>query len=84
MYFLALCAGQEADLPAVPAGLSLFDDADESVYAHYHHEIRKNMAAGGVLAERDREIADLRAALADERARRTAPPGPWWRRWLRR
>lgn len=88
VYFLALCAGDEGSLPALPVGLSLFDDADESVYAHYYHEIRKNMAAGGLLAERDREIAGLRAALeragspAEAQAVASERParGAWWRR----
>jgi hypothetical protein len=57
VYFIALCAASAADLPEPGAGLSLFDDAGETVYAHYHHEIRKNMAAGEILAERERELA---------------------------
>jgi len=73
VYLLAFCAKSEEALPDAAAGLSLFDDAEESVYAHYYHEIRKNMAAGGLLAERDQEIRRLEAEL--ERARR-----PWWRR----
>lgn len=79
VYFLALCAADDSALPAVSAGLSLFDDAPESVYAHYHHEIRKNMAAGGLLAERDAEISALRRAL-DEARSGAAEPQPWWRR----
>ena len=75
VYLLAACAARAEDLPRQPPGLDLFDDADESVYAHYHHEIRKNMAAGDVLAEREREIERLEAALAAERA---APA--WWKR----
>lgn len=82
VYFIALCAAGEADLPEPGAGLSLFDDAGETVYAHYHHEIRKNMAAGEILAERERELAMLRAELAQARqmgqARRANRP--WWRR----
>jgi len=80
VYFIALCAAEERYLPAVVNGLSLFDDAGESVYRHYHHEIRKNMAAGEILAARDHELAQLRAAMA------TAPSGQprpsWWRRLL--
>ena len=63
VYLLAFCAANERALPEPGTSLSLFDDADESVYAHYHHEIRKNMAAGGILEERDREIRALKAAL---------------------
>ena len=55
----------------------MFDDAAESVYAHYYHEIRKNMAAGGVLAEKERELEDMREALA-----RASQRPPWWRRLL--
>jgi len=80
VYFIALCAAEERYLPAVVNGLSLFDDAGESVYRHYHHEIRKNMAAGEILAARDHELAQLRAAM------KTAPSGQprpsWWRRLL--
>jgi len=82
VYFIALCATSKAHLPAVAAGLSLFDDADESVYRHYYHEIRKNMEAGELLASRDHEIVSLRAALADSDAQ--APHVPWWRRLLGR
>ena len=84
VYFIALCAASEAALPEGGAGLSLFDDAGESVYGHYYHEIRKNMAAGAVLAERERELAALRAELeARERSGRGSPPARrWWRRLL--
>lgn len=82
VYFVALCAADEGALPNVGHGLNLFDDADESVYRHYHHEIRKNMAAGEILAARDREIAELRATIE---ARQAEPPQtPWWRRLLGR
>jgi len=84
VYFIALCARNQACLPQVENGLNLFDDAEESVYRHYYHEIRKNMAAGEILAERDREIAELRAELkAELGAARSAQTGlPWWRRLL--
>ena len=84
VYFLALCAAADSDLPHPPAGLSLFDDAEESVYAHYHHEIRKNMAAGALLEERDRELARLRAKLESATAAGAVAPRrrSWWRRWL--
>ena len=63
LYFVALCARDAASLPLPPA-LSLFTDRSASVYAHYQHEIRKNMAAGAVLAERDAEIERLKGLLA--------------------
>ncbi len=68
MYFIALCAGDESMLPVLPHDLWLFDDADESVYTHYHGEIRRNMAAGGIIQDRDREIENLRAELEAARA----------------
>ena len=43
--------------------LWLFADADESVYAHYYHEIRKNMAAGGVLEGYQEQILALKTQL---------------------
>ena len=82
MYYIAVCSRQP--LPALPAA-SWFGDRDESVYRHYNHEIRKNMAAGARIAELE---AQLEAALqreraaADERQRPVAAARrPWWRRW---
>jgi len=57
LYYLAVCSMD--GLPMMPA-LHLFGDADESVYAHYQHEIRKNIAAGGRIKELE---AQLEAAL---------------------
>lgn len=78
VYLLALCAKDEAFLPDLEYGLSLFDDAEQSVYEHYYHEIQKNMTAGGLLQEKDREIAELKAALAEPAPGQTS----WWRRLL--
>jgi SAM-dependent methyltransferase len=75
VYFIAICAAEAACLPDVPYGLSLFDDAAESVYEHYYQEIRRTIAAGTLLAERDREIAELKSALAESQSSL-----PWWRR----
>ena len=80
VYFIALCAAAETCLPPVANGLSLFDDAGESVYLHYYHEIRKNMAAGETLLEKDREIEELRAALQANGPAQLRTP--WWRRLL--
>ena len=77
MYFIALCAAEPDCLPITGSRLYLFDDADESVYRHYQHEIGKNMAAGKILQDRDREISELKNAL---KAR--AKPVSGWRRWL--
>lgn len=63
LYFLAVCADSEAQLP--PAGaVHLFGDASESVYQHYDDEIRRHIAAGHRLIAQEREIEDLRARLA--------------------
>jgi SAM-dependent methyltransferase len=77
LYYIAICAGDDASLPRPAAGLHLFDDAAESVYAHYYHEIRKNMAAGEVLAEKERELEEMQEALA-----RAGQRPSWWRRLL--
>jgi len=75
MYLIAVCAASASMMPETDAELWLFDDEEESVYTHYHGEIRRNMAAGGIIKERDEEIAGLRAAL--EEARR---PRSLWQR----
>ncbi len=63
LYFLAVCAERESDLP--PAGsLHLFGDASESVYRHYDEEIRRHIAAGHRLIALEREIDELRVRLA--------------------
>jgi SAM-dependent methyltransferase len=66
LYFLAVCS--RGPLPARLPDLHLFGDREESVYAHYNHEIRKNMAAGGRIAELEAEVASLRAALTAKAA----------------
>lgn len=78
MYFIALCASDAARLPDVDACLWLFDDFDESVYQHYHSEIRRHIAAGGIIARLENEIAGLK-----NQAGQAAPPrSSWWRRLL--
>ncbi len=89
LYFIALCARAPDDLPAEGAALlSLFGDAGESVYRHYEHEIRHNIAAGAVLADLEQRLAaaEARAAAAEARATAppTAPPVRPWARWLSR
>ena len=71
MYYIAVCSRQP--LPASLPVVSLFGDREESVYAHYNGEIRKNMAAGARIAELEAELAAARRPPA----KRT----PWWRRW---
>ncbi len=77
MYFIALCAASDDCLPQISGSLSLFDDSLESVYTHYHHEIRKNMAAGGILADRDAQLAALKNKGLQHRK-------SWWWRLLRK
>ncbi|MCH8478228.1 MAG: class I SAM-dependent methyltransferase [Wenzhouxiangella sp.] len=62
LYFLAVAAASEALFPDI-AQSSLFGDRQESVYAHYNEEVAKHIRAGQLLAERDTEIAELRARL---------------------
>ena len=89
LYFLAIAAAEGVDLPTPPA-LSLFTDEAESVYAHYNEEVRKHIAAGHLLAEREREIERLRAELDRARSGADGPDAPpddsstWTRlrRWL--
>lgn len=89
-YLLALCAVEPDRLPVPAADLWLFDDREESVYDHYHGEIRRNMAAGGILAERDAEIERLKTALeaantqVREARERRRDSRSWWQRWLGR
>ena len=74
MYYLAVCSRQP--LPAHLPGISLFGDREESVYAHYNGEIRKNMGAGARIAELESELALARQSSAER--------VPWWRRWSAR
>jgi len=82
VYFIAACAADDRFLPQLEGRLWLFDDMDESVYGHYRHEIRKNMNAGTLLADRDREIKRLQAAL--HQSRNTSPAEATGGGWLRR
>jgi SAM-dependent methyltransferase len=79
VYLMAVCADDEASLPTIGRGLSLFDDAGEAVYEHYYDEIRKHIAAGELLAEKDRELAELKSALE-----KSQPGSNWWARLLGR
>lgn len=78
VYFIALCGGDEACLPETSGQMWLFDDHEESVYRHYYEEIRRHIAAGGIIAELEEKIADLTGQL--ERAGSSQPS--WWRRLL--
>lgn len=64
VYFVAVAAHCGDDLPPDLDGqVDLFGDAAESVYRHYEHEIRKNMAAGGVIQDLERRVERLRERL---------------------
>lgn len=64
VYFIAVAAHRGEDMPPDLDGhVDLFGDAAESVYRHYEHEIRKNMAAGGVIQDLERRIERLRERL---------------------
>jgi len=79
VYFIAVCGADEACLPNITHGLNLFDDASESVYEHYYHEIRKNMMAGELLAAKDRELAEMKS-----RQQKSQSTASWWSRLLGR
>ncbi len=88
LYFIALCSRQP--LPEAVPVLSLFGDRDESVYRHYNHEIRKNIAAGGRIAELEAALARAGAERDALRAQATAAAHSepravaWWQRLWRR
>ena len=87
LYYIAVCAKRE--LPQRMQALSLFGDREESVYAHYNHEVRKNMTAGERIAELERELEMLRGAEPHEPADSTvhdstAPERRDWRFWRRK
>lgn len=56
MYYVAVCAKSPESLAALP-GLSIYGDAEESVYEHYNQEVRY-----GIWARQ--RIAELEALLA--------------------
>jgi len=62
VYFLAVAGSTTESLPEI-CPISLYGDRKESVYEHYNDEIRKHIRAGQLLAERDAEIAELKARL---------------------
>lgn len=78
VYFIAVCSRQPLpdDLPA----LSLFGDREESVYAHYNHEIRKNMTAGARIAELEAQLTAVSAERDVLASRFASASQPWWRR----
>jgi SAM-dependent methyltransferase len=83
MYYIVICAADEASLPRSGRGLWLFNDAEESVYEHYHHEIGKNMSAGELLASMERQLKDLKAVV-NESLSSPEPTRRWWQRLFRK
>jgi SAM-dependent methyltransferase len=81
IYFIALCAKRA--LPEALPELSLFGDREESVYAHYNHEIRKNMGAGARIAELEAEVERLRGQPPMSLAKHAPAPRRDWRWWRR-
>ncbi|HKJ18056.1 MAG TPA: class I SAM-dependent methyltransferase [Xanthomonadales bacterium] len=79
MYLLAVCAQDKQALPELEPAIWMFDDQQESVYKHYQHEIRKNMQAGAILAERDAQLLQLKQELAE-----SSGPEESQRSWLER
>jgi len=77
MYYIALCAADEAKLPESSGKLWLFDDQQESVYQHYHGEIKRNMAAGAIIVGLEKKIEALQSETAPR-------PGSWWQRLFRK
>lgn len=82
MYFIAVCA--KRTLPEPLPALALFGDREESLYSHYNHEVRKNMAAGARIAELEAELERLRSETRDESPSGAEATGKPARRWWRR
>ncbi|MEO6171490.1 MAG: class I SAM-dependent methyltransferase [Arenimonas sp.] len=59
MYYLAVCAHAFETLASLP-GLSIFGDAEESVYAHYNQEVRFGMWARQRIWELEAQVAELK------------------------
>ncbi|MFT3790113.1 MAG: class I SAM-dependent methyltransferase [Rudaea sp.] len=60
LYFIAVCSRRPlGELPQI----ALFGDRAESVYRHYDHEVRKNIAAGGRILELEAQVQALRAEI---------------------
>lgn len=56
MYYVAVCAKSAEAIVSLP-GLSLYGDAEESVYAHYYQEIRYGIWARQRIAELETQLA---------------------------
>jgi len=56
MYYVAACAKSAEALASLPA-MSLYGDAEESIYAHYYQEIRYGIWARQRIAELEAQLA---------------------------
>ena len=65
LYFIAVCAQDARDLAPLEGLAHLFGDRDEGVYRHYDHEVRKNIAAGGYIAELEHKLREAERARAE-------------------
>lgn len=61
MYYVAVCAKSPEVLATLPV-LSLYGDAEESVYAHYYQEVRYGIWARQRIAELESQLAGNRHA----------------------
>lgn len=60
MYYVAVCAKSAGPLAGLP-GLSVYGDANESVYAHYDQEVRFGIWARQRIAELEARLAEIKA-----------------------
>ncbi|MDA3932745.1 MAG: class I SAM-dependent methyltransferase [Gammaproteobacteria bacterium] len=65
MYWIAVCSNTTAQLDRIDSSYDLFSDQQQSMYAHYHDQVRKNMRAGHDLQARDARIAELELQLQE-------------------
>lgn len=82
MYYIALCAAEESCLPDSNGKLWLFDDQEESVYQHYYAEIKRNMAAGGLIAGLEEQIRQLKNQLGQHESGPESSKPSWWQQLL--
>lgn len=75
LYFLAIAARSENELPVTDNKMWLFDDGDQSVYEHYNAEVRHHIDSGVEFERMKRRITELEDELKTQSAH-----APWWRR----
>lgn len=85
LYFIAVCSRQPLTLHL--PDMSLFGDAEESVYEHYNGEVRRNIGAGHRIQELESEVTALKRDLSIAAAAGAPGRQSVWRRlrnWLAR